>query len=84
MTMWLPTPVYKSIPQFWFLLGLLFIVNGLYVGLDIPFALTSIYAGFGCCAVGIGIAILRQRYRQNKSSSSIADDKSSDSESSLY
>jgi hypothetical protein len=69
--MWLPTPVYERIPQFWFLLGLLFIANGLYVGLDIPFALASVFAGFGCCAVGIGVAIIRLRFRQNVSSWSI-------------
>ena len=82
--MWLPTPLYERIPQFWFLLGLLFIANGLYVGLDIPIALASVIAGSGCCAVGIGVTILRLRVRQNKSSDSIAGDESSGSERSIY
>ena len=77
MTMWIPTPVYERIPQFWFLLGLLFIANGLYIGLDIALAFAYAGGGFGCCAYGVGIAILRFRYRQNKASSSTAGDEPS-------
>jgi len=84
MTMWLPTPVYERIPQFWFLLGLLFVADGLYVGLDIPFAIASVFVGFGCCAYGVGIAILRSRYRQDKSSEGTSDDEPSTSQGSIY
>jgi uncharacterized membrane protein len=67
--MWLPTPVYERIPQFWFLLGLLFISIGLYLGIDFVITLGYIAVGFICCAYGIGIALIRMRYRKNKTES---------------
>jgi membrane associated rhomboid family serine protease len=66
MTMLLPTPVYKRIPQFWFLFGLLFIANGLYLGLDIPVSVVYIAAGFGCCFCGVGVAVVRLKYRRDR------------------
>jgi hypothetical protein len=65
--MWLPTPVYERIPQFWFLLGLLFIANGLYLGIDFPISLGHIAVGLACCAYGVGVAIVRMRYRKGRS-----------------
>ena len=64
--MWLPTPVYERIPQFWFLVGLLFIADGLYLGIDFPISLGYIAIGLVSCVYGIGIAILRLRYRRNR------------------
>ena len=57
--MWLPTPVYERLPQFFFLLGLLFFANGLYVGFD--YGISFVYVGFGlwCSAYGVGIFIVR-------------------------
>jgi hypothetical protein len=68
--MWLPTPVYERIPQFWFLMGLLFIANGLYLGIDFAISLGYITVGVLCCAYGVGIALIRMRRRKNKSVSS--------------
>ena len=65
--MWIPTPVYERIPQFWFLLGLLFIANGLYIGLDFAAAFGYGAIGLICCAYGVGIEVMRTRYRSNKS-----------------
>lgn len=65
--MWIPTPVYERIPQFWFLLGLLFIANGLYIGLDFAVAFGYGAIGLICCAYGVGIEVMRSRYRSNKS-----------------
>ena len=65
--MWIPTPVYERIPQFWFLLGLLFIANGLYIGLDFAAAFGYGALGLICCAYGVGIEVMRSRYRSNKS-----------------
>ncbi len=60
----LPTPVYERMPQVWFLLGLLFIANGLYLGFY--FQMTFLYIGFGfvCCAYGVGIHLMRLNHRQ--------------------
>lgn len=71
--MWLPTPVYERIPQFWFLLGLLFVANGLYLGIDFAISLLYIAMGFACCAYGIGIAVVRMRYRRARSGDSAAE-----------
>ncbi len=79
--MWLPTPVYERIPQFWFLIGLLFFANGLYLGLDIPIAFGYLTIGVICCAYGIGIAVVRTRYRRAQTSS---DDSAEDKPVSSY
>ena len=63
--MWLPTPIYERIPQFWFLLGLYFIAIGLYVGFNVPVSFLYIIGGFVCCMYGIGIYLVRLRYRQH-------------------
>jgi len=65
--MWLPSPIYERIPQFWFLLGLLFVANGLYIGLDFTVSFVYIAVGFACCAYGIGIAVVRMKYRAKQS-----------------
>jgi len=67
--MWLPTPIYERIPQFWFLIGLLFIAGGLYLGIDFPVSLAYLAIGVVSCAKGIGIAIIRMRYRRNQTTS---------------
>ena len=67
--MWLPAPVYERIPQFWFLLGLLFVVNGLYLGLYIPVSLVYIAIGFVCCAYGVGVAVIRFKNRRDRQKS---------------
>ncbi|NQV85568.1 MAG: hypothetical protein HQ492_00625 [Woeseiaceae bacterium] len=65
--MWLPTPIYERIPQFWFFIGLLFIAGGLYVGVDIPMWIIYIVLGFLCCAFGLAIAVLRMKHRRDDS-----------------
>jgi len=64
--MWLPTPIYERIPQFWFLIGLLFIAGGLYLGIDFGISLAYIAIGLVSCAKGIGIAIIRMHYRRGQ------------------
>ena len=64
--MWLPTPVYERIPQFWFLMGLLFVANGLYLGIDFVISLAYIAVGFVSCAYGVGIALIRMRNRKGR------------------
>ena len=68
--MWLPTPIYDRIPQFWFLLGLLFVANGLYIGLDIPVSFGYIAIGFVCCVYGVGVAVVRFKHRLGNSENS--------------
>ena len=72
-SMWLPTSIYERIPQFWFLIGLLFILVGLYIGFE--YVLTSYYVGLGvlCCVCGIGIFVLRLRLRRREGKKSSDD-----------
>jgi len=64
--MWLPTPIYERIPQFWFLIGLLFIAGGLYLGIDYAVSIAYLAIGVVSCAKGIGIGIIRMRYRRKQ------------------
>jgi hypothetical protein len=62
--MWLPPPIYERIPQFWFLLGLLFISTGLYLGFEFALSFWYIAVGLSCCAYGVGIFLTRLTHRQ--------------------
>ncbi len=61
--MWLPTPIYERIPQFWFLLGLLFIATGLYLGFEFALSFGYMVIGWFCCAYSVAIFVLRLRER---------------------
>ena len=63
--MWLPSPIYERIPQFWFLLGLLFTVTGLYLGFEFSLAFGYVAIGFCSCGFGAGIYLVRLRHRQS-------------------
>lgn len=64
--MWIPSPIYERLPQFWFLLGLLFIASGLYLGFE--FVLSFYYVALGglCCVYAAAIFLMRLNYRQNQ------------------
>jgi hypothetical protein len=62
--MWLPSPIYERVPQFWFLLGLLFIATGLYLGFEFALSFWYIAVGFSCGSYGVGIFLVRLRSRQ--------------------
>ena len=66
--MWIPTPVYERIPQFYFLIGLLLIANGLYLGFE--FVLSFYYIGFGLAASAYGVAIFLMRMQNRQGNSS--------------
>jgi hypothetical protein len=62
--MWLPTPIYERIPQFWLLLGLLFMSSGTYLGFDYSLSFVYFGVGFACCAWSIAIFSKRLRSRK--------------------
>ena len=68
--MWLPTQIYERVPQTWFLMGLLFVANGLYLGVDLIISQVCLVAGIVCCAIGAGVAAIRMRSRRTESDSS--------------
>jgi len=53
--MWLPSPVYEKAPHYWLLLGLLLIVLGVYLGLQIAstYLYLGVTAGVASCAWSI-------------------------------
>ena len=59
--MWLPTPIYERTPQLWLLMGLLFIVLGLYIGF--AYTLTYLYVLLGGFCGGRGVHVLQMRRR---------------------
>ena len=61
--MWLPTPIYERLPQFWLLLGLLFMSSGTYIGFDYSLSFVYFGVGFACCAGSLGVFSLRLRNR---------------------
>jgi len=68
--MWLASPIYERVPQFWLLLGLLFFAFGLYLGFE--FKLIFVYLGMGvlCVARSVWIYLARHRHRSQQASHS--------------
>ena len=59
--MWLPDPIYKSLPTFYAAMGACFIVGVFYVGLDAP--MSPIYLGLGLVSIlaSITVAVWRSK-----------------------
>jgi len=72
--MWLPTPVYERLPQFWLLIGILFIAGGTYLGFDYKFS--SWYFGIGVLSIiwGIVLFAIRARSKGDAAQSESADE----------
>ena len=64
--MWLPTPVYERIPQFYVLLGMLFFANGLYLGVEFEITLYYLGAGIMSFLYGLGVFMTRLIRRQRQ------------------
>jgi len=62
--MWLPTTIYERIPQFWFLLGLLFMSSGTYLGFDYGLSFLYFGVGFACSIWGLMIFSMRANARR--------------------
>jgi hypothetical protein len=64
--MWLPTPLYERIPQFWLLLGLLFMSSGTYLGFDYSLSFVYFGVGFACCIWSLWIFSMRLNSRKDQ------------------
>lgn len=64
--MWLPTPVYERVPDFWILMGLLFFSLGLYIGFDYELIFAYLAVGLGCILRGMWCFITRWSFRSKK------------------
>lgn len=63
--MWLPTPLYERIPQFWLLLGLLFMSSGTYLGFDYSLSFLYFGVGFICVIWSFCVFVMRSRHRSD-------------------
>jgi hypothetical protein len=59
--MWLPIPFYQRAPHYWLLLGLLLIIIGIYLGLEVQRLYLYIGVGIGmaCCLWSLRIFMRR-------------------------
>ncbi len=73
--MWLPEPIYRSLPTLYGVMGILFILGVIYVGVDTPMA--PVYLGLGLVSLlaSIGLAVSRGKSSRNQSSTD-SDDRS--------
>lgn len=78
--MWLPTKLYERLPLWWILVGLVFMLSALYLGLDYGPAYGYLGLGVGCSVFGLLITIWRTQHRNNKTTNnqSSSDDASAD------
>jgi Kef-type K+ transport system membrane component KefB len=61
--MWLPSPVYERVPQFWLLIGILFMSSGAYLGLKFQLSYLYFGVGFLCVVWSLVTLIMRKRNR---------------------
>lgn len=69
--MWLPSPFYERAPQYWLLLGLLFIAWGAYLGFEN--VLAFVYTGVGVVCVVWSITVIMMRSRNRDRLRSVQD-----------
>jgi protein-S-isoprenylcysteine O-methyltransferase Ste14 len=62
--MWIPTPIYESLPYAYIVVGVLFISGTLYVGLNHPAAPLYITCGLFSIIVGAAVFAKRQAHRR--------------------
>jgi hypothetical protein len=75
--MWLPTPIYERIPQFWLLLGLLFVSSGLYLGFDYRLSFAYLFVGALCVAWSVTVLVRRSRFRNKPIQTMVGDEEQS-------
>jgi hypothetical protein len=68
--MWLPDSLYEKAPQYWLFLGLLLVVLGVYLGMEVShyFLYLGLGCGLACCAWGFRV-ISRRARRQSEQKS---------------
>ena len=61
--MYLPNSLYERAPHYWLFIGLLLVVLGIYLGIEMSstFLYTGVLLGFASCAWGARIFLRRSR-----------------------
>jgi len=67
---WLPSQFYEKAPHYWLILGLLFIVVGSYLGLQIGlnYLYFGVVVGICCCCWSVRVFSARAKHRRPESS----------------
>ena len=78
--MWLPTPIYERLPQFWLLLGLLFMASGVFLGFEYWMSFVYLGVGLVCCVWSVCIVAMRAKSRGEIDVTVAANDDSAGSE----
>lgn len=71
--MWLPSELYERLPLWWILVGLVFMLSALYLGLDYGAAYGYLGLGVGCSVFGLLITIWRAQHRSEKAANEQTD-----------
>lgn len=58
--MWLPTPIYESLPYAYVVIGILFISGATYIGIEA--GESTVYLGVGAISVLSGVLVYVRRY----------------------
>lgn len=65
--MWIPKPLYDHAPLFWFLLGMLFLAGGIYLGFGQGLKVAYFVFAVICFGQSIWTFVSRLRYRRQAS-----------------
>jgi len=65
--MWLPQPVYESLPYMYVVMGSLFNAGTIYLGLNAPGAAYYLATGTLCTLYGLAVFFRRQTHRRPSS-----------------
>ena len=65
--MYLPSTLYERAPHYWIFIGVLLVVLGIYLGIEVggSFLFTGVTLGLASCAWGIRVLIRRARRADN-------------------
>lgn len=75
MNMWLPEPIYKSLPTLYAAMGVCFILGVYYLGLDAP--MSPVYLGLGLVSVIASIVVTIWRSNSRDKGEQASSDESS-------
>jgi hypothetical protein len=61
--MYIPNSLYERAPQYWLLIGVLLVILGIYLGVEVNgrFMATGVSLGLASCAWGVHILLRRSR-----------------------
>jgi uncharacterized membrane protein HdeD (DUF308 family) len=74
--MWLPTPVYESLPGAYIIGGVLFVSGAIYLGSGV--AVTPLYVAVGIFSILSGVFLIIKRRRSRKKTTAAAPSETSE------